>query len=271
MPERRSFAGRVVVVTGGAGGIGAALGRAFVDEGAKVALLDRDRARLDEVVADLPPRRAMGVELDVCDETACGAAIADVCSAWGGIDVLINNAGISHRSLFVDTDASVLRQVMSVNFFGSVHCTAAALPSLTARRGLIVVVSSVAGFAPLIGRTGYCASKHALHGFFDSLRTELRESGVDVMMVCPSFVATRIGQPALSGSGDKVADTPRAGAGPMMLPGEVARSIVAGASRGERLVTPGAISRSSWWLSRLAPQLYDVLMLRSQRSEIAPT
>lgn len=266
MPERH-FKGRVVVITGGAGGIGAALGHAFAYEGAKVALLDRDRTRLDEVVAGLPKGRAMGVELDVCDEAACERAIAAVQAAWGGVDVLVNNAGISHRSRFADTEASVLRRVMDVNFFGAVHCTGAALASITERRGLIVTISSVAGFAPLVGRTGYCASKHALHGFFDSLRTELRGSGVDVMMVCPSFIATKIEERALSGGGRALGNAPRAVAGSVMQPDEVARAIVDGAARRDRLLTPSAISRSSWWISRIAPRIYDRLMLRSQREE----
>ncbi|RLB48781.1 MAG: short chain dehydrogenase [Deltaproteobacteria bacterium] len=267
MAERRAFGNRVVVITGGGGGIGAALGRAFVAEGARVALLDRDAAALGEAVAGLPKGRAMGIELDVCDEEACEAAMDRVCAAWGGVDVLINNAGISHRSLFADTKASVVRRVMEVNFFGSVNCTAAALSSITTRKGLIIAISSVAGFAPLIGRTGYCASKHALHGFYDSLRTELRGTGAEVMMVCPSFIATKIETRALSGSGEAVGDGPRAKAGAVMQPDELAAEIVAGAARGDRLVTPSAISRSSFWLSRLAPKLYETLMLRSQRDE----
>ncbi|MBW2461852.1 MAG: SDR family oxidoreductase [Deltaproteobacteria bacterium] len=210
MVERRSFGNRVVVITGGGGGIGAALGRAFVAEGARVALLDRDTGALGEAVAALPKGRAMGIELDVCDEEACEAVMDQVCSTWGGIDVLINNAGISHRSLFADTEASVVRRVMEVNFFGSVNCTAAALSSITTRKGLIIAISSVAGFAPLIGRTGYCASKHALHGFYGSLRTELRGTGAEVMMVCPSFIATKIETRALSGTGDAIGDGPRA-------------------------------------------------------------
>ena len=267
MPEGHAFAGRVVVITGGAGGIGAALGRAFLEEGAYVALLDRDRAALDDVTAELATERVLGVELDVCDEAACDAAIERVRAEWGGVDVLINNAGISHRSLFADTKPSVLRRVMDVNFFGSVHCTAAALPSITERRGLIIAISSVAGFAPLVGRTGYCASKHALHGFYDSLRTELRQSGVDVMMVCPSFIATKIEQRALTGAGGSIGDGTRASVGNVMQPDELAGAIVSGAIRRARLVTPSAVSRSSWWLSRLAPRLYDRLMLRAQREE----
>lgn len=267
MPDRRAFADRVVVITGGAGGIGAALGHAFAREGARVALLDRDRAGLDRVVAELPEGRAMAVELDVCDEAACVAAMNAVCLAWGGIDVLVNNAGISHRSLFSDTDTSVLRRVMDVNFFGAVHCTAAALSSIKARRGLIVAMSSVAGFAPLVGRTGYCASKHALHGLFDSLRTELRGDGVAVMMVCPSFIATKIDERALSGAGRELGGAPRAVAGSVMQPEEVAAAIVSGASRRARLLTPSAISRSSWWIARLTPRLYEALMLRSQHHE----
>ena len=266
--SRRSFFDRVAVITGGAGGIGRAVAHELVRAGAKVALLDRDRAGLDALVAELPVGRAMAVVVDVCDERSCADAVAEVCAAWGGIDMLVNNAGISHRSLFADTETSVLRKVMDVNFFGAVHCTGAALRSVVERRGSIVVISSVAGFAPLIGRTGYCASKHALHGFFDSLRTELRGTGVDVTMVCPSFIATKIEQRALGGTGRELGDRGRrAVAGAVMQPEEVARAIVAAAARRERLLAPSAISRGSLWISRLAPRLYDTLMLRRQGTE----
>ncbi len=273
MPERR-FVDRVVVITGGAGGIGAALGRAFIEEGARVALLDLDRAKLDEAVSALPvdrgAGRAMAVEVDVTDESRCGAAIAAVCGAWGGVDVLVNNAGISHRSLFSETESSVLRKVMDVNFFGAVYCTAAALPSLTERGGQLVVISSVAGFAPLVGRTGYCASKHALHGFFDSLRSEL-DGTVDVTMVCPSFIATKIDQNALSGHGTQLGRAPRAVSGSVMQPAEVASAIVDAAAHRKRLLTPSTLSRNAWWISRIAPRLYERLMLRSQADEFPRT
>ncbi|MCX8006445.1 MAG: SDR family oxidoreductase, partial [Burkholderiaceae bacterium] len=177
----------------------------FAAAGARVAVLDRDGDAVDRMAGELVAG-AGGIALpcDVTDPAACGEAIAAVAARYGGIDVLVNNAGISHRSAFATTSPGVIRRVMEVNFFGAMHCTQAALPHLVASRGAIVVVSSVAGFAPLIGRTGYAASKHALHGFFASLRTELAPAGVTVTLVCPSFVATGIDRNALGGDGNPV-------------------------------------------------------------------
>jgi len=138
---------------------------------------------------------------DVADDADCVRAVGDCIARYGRLDVLVANAGISHRSAFASTDAAVIRRVMEVNFFGAVNCTRAALPHLRSVRGAIVAVSSVAGYSPLVARTGYAASKHALHGFYDSLRAELAEDGVDVTLVCPSFVATGIGRNALGGDG----------------------------------------------------------------------
>ena len=195
---------RSVVVTGAAGGIGRAVAQRFAEDGARVALLDLDGPALERTAEEL---RAAGAEVtahlcDVRDAAACQAIIRRVIAEAGGIDVLVNNAGIAHRSLLAETDPLVIRRVMEVNFFGAVNCTTAALASLSARRGMIVAVSSVAGFAPLVGRTAYAASKHALHGFFDSLRAELAGTGTGVLLVCPSFVDTGIDAHALAGNGD---------------------------------------------------------------------
>lgn len=265
MPD--SLRHRVVVITGGAGGIGAALARAFLREGARIALLDVDGAQLGSVERALGSSPVSTHEVDIRDADACDAAMRDVCTRWGGIDVLINNAGVSHRSCFEETSLDVIRRVMDVNFFGAVHCTRAALDSLVARRGTIAVMSSVAGFAPLVGRTGYSASKHALHGFFDSLRTELACRGVHVMMVCPSFTKTELERSALSGAGTSLGDGPRAVAGRVLSPDEVAAAVVEGVAKRRRLLVPSTVSHSSWWLSRLAPRIYERLMLRSQRAE----
>jgi NADP-dependent 3-hydroxy acid dehydrogenase YdfG len=161
----------VVVITGGAGGIGRALARRWSREGARLALLDRDKDALEEASAELRASGAdvTGIELDVTDFDACNEAMEKVVSACGGIDVLVNNAGAVHRSAFLDTDVEVYRRIMAVNYLGSLHCAKAALPHLLARRGMIVVTSSIAGVAPLYGRTGYAASKHALHGLFEAL------------------------------------------------------------------------------------------------------
>lgn len=163
---------------------------------------------------------------------------------------------------------AVLRRVVDVNLFGAIHVTRAALPSLRARRGRIVAISSVAGFAPLVGRTGYAASKHALHGFFDSLRVELHGSGVDVMMVCPSFVRTAIERRAVDGAGRPLGAAPRAISGAVMAPEELARKVVRAAAKRRRLLLPSPLSRAAYWLSRLAPRLYDASMRRGQAAEL---
>ena len=239
---------KVVVITGGAGGIGQALARAFREEGDTVELLDLNGP----------------IACDVTDPDACRRAIDTVLERHGRIDILVNNAGISHFSSFADTDLGVIRKVMDVNFFGAVHCTAAALDALVASRGQIVAISSVAGFAPLLGRTGYAASKHAMHGFFDSLRVELADRGVNVLVVCPYFVASGMHGHLLNGDGGRSAPPPT-GRNPLS-PDQVAAAVVDGCRRRRRQVVLSPIGRASWWVAHLAPALYDRLMRRTQRA-----
>lgn len=181
--------------------------------------------------------------------------------------MLINNAGITHRSAWRRTDPAVTRRVMEVNFFGSVHCTRAALDALCASSGLIIVVSSVAGFAPLIARTGYAAAKHALHGFFESLRAELADEGVGVLMVCPSFIATGIDRNALSGDGQPARHGQKI-VGARARPEAVAGEVLRAAERGRQLLLPGRMAKLAWWVSRLAPRYYARVMARRLRAEM---
>jgi len=252
------------VLTGAGGGIGRALARAFATRGDRVALLDLDADALEEIAAETGGTAHV---VDVTDPEACEAAIAAVCARWGGVDVLINNAGISHRSRFADTDLAVLRRVMEVNFFGAVHCTRAALPSLRRRRGAVVALSSVAGFAPLVGRTAYAASKHALHGFFDSLRTEIGDE-VAVVLVCPSFVDTDLDLHALDGHGDRVGRS-RPAVGRFLTAEEVAEQVMDAVDQRSRRRLISPVAHLSWWVSRIAPSVYDKLMLRTQRGDAA--
>jgi NAD(P)-dependent dehydrogenase (short-subunit alcohol dehydrogenase family) len=264
----RSFAGRNVVVTGGAGGLGAALVRAFLHADANVLALDRDGQALQALAA--AGNGKLGIaECDVTDAQACERAISQAVRRMGGIDVLVNNAGIAHRSAFADTRIDVLRRVMDVNFFGAVHCTHAALPSLRARAGMVITISSVAGFSPLIGRTGYAASKHALHGFFDSLRTEVEDEGVGVLLVCPSFIDTGIDRAALGADGAPAAHA-RKTVGRQPQPAEVAAAILTAALRDRQLLLFGATAKAAWWLSRLWPTRFARIMKRRLRSEIFP-
>jgi short-subunit dehydrogenase len=174
---------------------------------------------------------------------------------------------MSHRSAFAATGLDVIGRVMDVNFFGAVNCTKAALPHLVAARGQVVAISSVAGFAPLVARTGYAASKHALHGFFDSLRSELEPQGVDVMIVCPSFIATHIDVNALGGDGAPVRHA-QVTVGRPLVPDDVARTIFEGAAGRRRLLLVGRTARQAWWLSRLAPRFYERMMSSRLRAEL---
>jgi NAD(P)-dependent dehydrogenase (short-subunit alcohol dehydrogenase family) len=267
----REFSEQQVLVTGAAGGLGRALCLRFGRAGAGIAALDRDASALQAVVAELHRAgiRAIGVPCDVADEADCLRAIAEARQGLGAIDLLVNNAGITHRSAFAVTDTAVIRRVMAVNFFGALHCTHAVLDDLIARRGMVVAISSVAGFAPLIARTGYAASKHALHGFFDSLRTELEPLGVKVLLVCPSFIQTGIERHALAGDGTP-ARHPQAIVGARADPAAIADKILRAAQLEQRLLLPDRVSRSAWWVSRLAPRLYARLMVRKLAQEMQP-
>jgi NAD(P)-dependent dehydrogenase (short-subunit alcohol dehydrogenase family) len=256
--------GQTVVITGAAGGIGSALARRFGRDGAKLALLDREREPVEALAREIEKlgARALPIRCDVTSLEDCQAAMAATVSGFGGLDVLVNNAGITHLGRFADTRLDVLRRVMEVNFFGAVNCTRAALPSLLSRRGQIIVLSSVAGVAPLATRTGYAASKHALHGFFDSLRAEHRDEGLRVTIACPSFVDTPIGEHALGADGGPAPPAARTGVRRPASPERVADAIVRGARRDRRLLLVPLEAALACWTARLAPALYERLMTR---------
>jgi len=266
----RDFNGKTVVITGAAGGMGAAFARRFGEAGARLGLLDLRPDGIEALSKDLRGRGIDNIAIagDVTRVEGCQAAIASVIQWFGGIDVLINNAGITHRSAFKDTDPEVFERVMGVNFFGSLFCTKAALDSLIEHKGLIIVVSSVAGFSPLYGRSGYSASKHALHGLFDSLRTELGHTGVDVMIVCPGFTATGISTSALDGNG-QITQHPQSTLGRIAKPEEVADAVYRAACSGKkRLVVLSRVGRLTRIVHKICPGLYERLMARSLSSEL---
>jgi NAD(P)-dependent dehydrogenase (short-subunit alcohol dehydrogenase family) len=258
-----ALAGRNVVISGAAGGIGAALARRFGRAGARLGLLDLDAAGVAALAGELDADgvQALALRCDVTSLEDCRAAVAEVIGAWSGVDVLVANAGITHVSFFRDTDVEVIRRVMEVNFFGAVNCTKAALDSLRERRGHIVAISSVAGFAPLATRCGYSASKHAMHGFFDSLRGELRSEGVGVSVFCPFFVRTEIGKSALGGDGGSPR-MPRTETGTPAEPEEVADAVLRAVLRNRRLVAFPGSARLAYLLSRFLPGLYERIMVR---------
>ena len=246
----------VVMVSGAGGGLGAALCRACVAQGDSVVALEPNETALQALLATLPADRVLGLggtAGDVTQLASCSAAVAAAVQRFGDVDIVINNAGITQRSLFQDADLDQLRRVMEVNYLGAVHLTHAALPQLMARRGVVAAVSSVAGFAPLLGRSAYCASKHALHGFFDTLRCELAPHDVAVCLASPSFIATGI---ASSG------DTARVATGGESSPDAIAQAILQAIARRQPQLLPDRTSRMAWWVSKLFPALYARTMTR---------
>lgn len=246
----------VVAITGAAAGIGAAMAEVFGREGARLALLDVDESALERLAQDLS---ATGVEVlilvcDVTDQEACRGAAEEIERRYGCLDVLVNNAGITHFSSIEETDISVLRRVMEVNFFGAVMMTQACLDLVLASRGQVVAMSSVAGFCPLPLRSGYVASKHAMKGYFETLRSEYGRKGLGVLIVCPFFVDTDIGRKALSGDGQSsVSEAQETRIKGMVSTQSVAASIVQAIKRRKKFLPVARGARLAWILSRLAP------------------
>ncbi len=222
-------------------------------------LLDLDQAALDSLAQHLRDHHnveVLALRCDVAEAAVVEAAVALAVEQFGGIDLLINNAGITHRSRFADTDLAVFQRIMQVNYFGALHCTRAALPSLLARRGQIVVLSSLSGFAPMLDRSAYNASKHALHGLFETLRLELAGSGVNVMLVCPGFTATDIRKKALVGDGS-VTGQPIPFVGKVNAPQDTAEAIYRAAVRRKRLLIHSNVNWLARLLARLSPRLFE--------------
>jgi short-subunit dehydrogenase len=195
---------KVVVITGASKGIGAELARQLAAQGAKLVLAARSIAALESVAAECRGKGAavVTVRADVAVERDCHAMMSGAALAFGRIDVLVNNAGMTMWARFEEIrDVEILARIMQVNYMGSVYCTAHALPYLRESCGLVVGISSLAGRVGVPTRTGYSASKHAMAGFFDSLRIELQGSGVDVTMIYPGFVATGIRENATGPDG----------------------------------------------------------------------
>ena len=267
--RKYDFAGKVVVITGGASGIGLAVARRVARAGALCALLDMDEAALASCEQEFL-REGWEVMVHVCDvsvRSQCEAAVGNVIERFGGIDVLFNNAGITQRSRFVDTRPEVFETVMAVNFFGALYCTKAAIHSIIGRKGMVIVNESIAGITPLVGRTGYSASKHAMHGLFTSLRAELKGKGVHVMIVCPGFIETNLQKRALGADGT-VTDRPQTVVGSQETPKSAAEKIYRGACRKKRLLVLTFMGKLGFFVHKFAPGYYENKMARMFEAEL---
>lgn len=254
------FRDKVVWVTGASSGIGEALAIAFAREGARVVLSSRNERELERVrkaceVIPLGMTTHLIAPLDLTHQDAVMSVTADVLRRVGHVDVLVHSGGVSQRSLAADTTLSTDRAIMDVNFFGTVALTKAVLPSMLARKsGHIVPISSVVGYVGTPLRSAYSASKHALHGFFDSLRAEVAKDGIDITIVCPGYIRTNVSRNALTGDGSAFGKMDRTH-DRAMLPEECARRIVnAVAKRKQELVVGG---KETWAvpMMRFTPRL----------------
>lgn len=259
---------KVVLITGGTSGIGKALAFAFGREGAKVAISGRNQQNLDQTSQELSAAGIdnLAVNADVSVEEQCQRMVQETVQKYGRLDVLINNAGISMRALFEDLDLDVLRKVMDINFWGTVYSTKYALPYIKQAKGSIVGISSIAGYRGLPARTGYSASKFAMHGFLETLRTELLFSGVHVLLACPGFTASNIRNTALAANGQQQGETPRAEE-KMMSAEEVSERILKATIQRKRDLVMTTQGKLAVWVNKLFPSLADKLVYNVMAKE----
>ncbi len=256
------FKNKVVVITGASSGIGKACAEEFAKRGANLVLGARQFVALCEITAELEKRygiKALAVQTDVSKESDCEMLIKQAVVTFGQVDILINNAGISMRALFMELDLSVLKNLMDVNFWGTVYCTKYALPEIIKTKGSVVGVSSIAGYRGLPGRTGYSASKFAMNGFMEALRTELLKTGVHVMVACPGFTTSNIRVAALSKDGLSHGETSME-EGKMMSAEEVAVTITDGIAARKRTLVMTGQGKLTVWINKLLPALADKLV-----------
>src|SRR5258706_12107653 len=255
----------VVVITGASKGIGAELAWQLAGKGARLVLAARNEKELEAAAERCRKRGAsvVAVKADVSVERDCQAIVAGAVLAFGRLDTLVNNAGASMWARFEDIrDMSILERLMQVNYMGAVYCTHHALPHLRESKGRLIGVASLAGRTGVPTRTGYSASKHAMTGFFDSLRIELEGSGVTVTMIYPGFVATGIRENATGPDGKAILVSP-VKEGEVMGVEECARRIATAIARREREVVMTARGKIGLWLKLLAPSLIDRIAKRA--------
>ena len=264
-----SFANKVVWITGASSGIGEALAQALAKQGAKLVLSAR---RIDELqrvksTLNISEENVLIIRLDLANTSTIDELTQRVISKFGRIDVLINNGGVSQRSLTKDTAIEIDRKIMEVNFFGTVALTKSVLPYLLKQKsGNIIVISSVAGKFGFYFRSAYSASKHALQGFFESLRMEIYNDNVKVLIVCPGKIHTNISVNALTGNGakhNKMDESTAEGTSAEECAKQILQAII---KNKEEIYIGGSKERQALWMKRIFPKLFSKI-IRKQKPE----
>ena len=258
----------VAVITGASSGIGRACAEVFAQRGYTVVISARSQDKLEQVASDLSSKgnTILAIVADVSKEADCRHLMEETLRHYQRIDVLINNAGLSMRALFETAELSVLHRLMDTNFWGTVYCTKYALPALLQQKGSVVGISSIAGKKGLPGRTGYSASKFAMEGFLETLRTENLMKGLHVLVACPGFTATDIRNTALSADGSAQGESPRDEKA-MMSANEVAQHIFKAVQHRKRDLILTRQGKLTVLLNKFIPGILDRMVYNHMAKE----
>ncbi len=260
-----------VLITGAASGLGWAMARAFYQRGEHLLLIDIQQEllnqRLQELEALSGSNKVMSYTADLSDSAEIQRLICQINDTQDGLDILINNAGITHRSLAEETCPSVFRKVMDIDYRGPVELTLGLLPLLKNKKGTIINISSMASWMPVLGRAGYCAAKSAMNQFFETLRCEVRQYGVRILMVYPSFVDTPIEHNALGFDG-KPAKHRRSMIGKMESAESITEQIIIALEKGRERLFPDRYTWAASLLYKVLPRVYQKQMTQRFASEL---
>jgi short-subunit dehydrogenase len=254
-----TFKQKVAIVTGGSDGIGKAMVEQLLRDGASVVTCGRHKEKFNELQSNYSGFPLHVVMADVSKEEDCKKLIEETIAVFGKIDVLINNAGISMRALVSETDIKTLKQVMDINFWGTVYCTKYALPNIMQQKGVVVGISSIAGYRGLPGRSGYSASKFAVQGWLEALRTELYDTGAHIMWVCPGFTASNIRNTALNKDALPQKESPL-DEEKLMTAEHCALHILKAVEKRKRSLVLTFTGKRTVWMNRLFPAWADKLV-----------
>lgn len=260
------FYNKIILISGGSSGIGRALAQKALEYGAKVAICGRNAQKLEQIKREPGFENLFIFQADVSQKKDCKAWIDAVINHFGGIDILINNAGMSMRALFAEADLQVLQQLMDINFWGAVNCTHFALPHIIAKKGTVVGISSIAGFKGLPARSGYSASKFALQGFLEALRIEMIPKNVNVLIAAPGFTASNIRNTALNADGKAQSETPL-NESKLMSAETCATYILRAIAKGKRTLVLTFQGKLTVLLSKFFPAWTDKLVLNHFKKE----
>lgn len=257
-----SFANKVVWLTGASSGIGKATALALSENDAKLIISSRNIKKLEEVrMLCKTPENVKILQVDLDDYHNLEKLVQEAISLFGSIDILINNGGISQRALAIDTDLIVDKQLFKTNYFGTVALSKALLPYFVARKsGHFVVITSVVGKIGTPLRSSYAASKHALHGFFDSLRAEIHKDNIDVTLVCPGYVNTNVSMNALTGDGtaqNSMDKKTAAGLAPDYFAKKLLKAI---RNKKQEVVIGGVLEKLSVYVKRFFPRILATMV-----------